>query len=188
MLKPPWPFRLRRMRLSDVDSVMAIEHTAFPVPWRASAYQYEITGNRLATYLVVTVNLGDRPAMVIGYTGYWLLADEVHISTLAVNQEWRGRGLGQLLLLAIMRQAYAEPVRLVTLEVRRSNTAAQALYQKYRFQLVGERLRYYQGQEDALIMTIEPLDESYRTFLKQTQSTLFQRLETQAQPIIQPDN
>jgi ribosomal-protein-alanine N-acetyltransferase len=188
MLKPPWPYRLRRMRLSDVDSVMAIEHTAFPVPWRASAYQYEITGNRLATYLVLTVNLGDSPAKLIGYAGFWLLADEVHISTLAVNQEWQHRGLGQLLLLAIMRQAYAEPVRLVTLEVRRSNTAAQALYQKYRFQLVGERPRYYQRQEDALIMTVEPLDETYRAFLRQTQSTLFRCLEAHAHPIIQPDN
>ena len=70
-----------------------------------------------------------------------------------------------------------EPAKLVTLEVRRGNIAAQQLYRKFRFEIVGERKRYYQGKEDALLMTVTPLDRAYRLFLKQMQNALFGRLE-----------
>jgi ribosomal-protein-alanine N-acetyltransferase len=176
MLKPPAPYFLRTMRLSDIDSVMAIEREAFPTPWRASAYEYEITRNRMATYQVLTAQLGDRPARVIGYSGHWLLVGEAHVSTIAVGPAWRGRGLGELLLLNLLRLACRQAAQLATLEVRRSNLVAQALYKKYRFDLVGERRRYYQGKEDALLMTVSPLDEGYRAFLRSRQEALFQRL------------
>lgn len=165
------------MRLSDIDSVMAIETEAFPTPWKASAYRYEITENRLARYQVLTVKRGDRPEKIIGYAGYWLLADEVHISTIAVSPSWRQRGLGQLLLLNLLMMATREPAHLVTLEVRKGNVTAQQLYQKFRFEFVGERKRYYQGKEDALLMTVAPLDTAYRIFLKRMRDSLFDRLE-----------
>jgi len=164
------------MRLSDLTSVMTIEQSAFPAPWRASAYEYELTSNRLASYQVLTVREGDRPAQVIGYAGYWLLVDEAHVSTIAVSGAWRGRGLGELLLLSLLNQAFADEAILATLEVRKSNTVAQALYRKYRFVLVGERRRYYQGKEDALLMTVEPLDRTYREYLRNRQRMLFERL------------
>lgn len=177
MLKPPAPYHLRSMRLSDIESVMVIERDAFPTPWRASAYEYEITRNRVASYQVLTAQLGDRPARVIGYSGHWLLVGEVHVSTIAVSPIWRGHGLGELLLLNLLRLAYRQAAQLATLEVRRSNQVAQALYQKYRFEFVGERRRYYQGKEDALLMTVSPLDAEYRSFLRSKQESLFNRLE-----------
>ena len=64
-----------------------------------------------------------------------------------------------------------------TLEVRRSNTVAQSLYSKFRFEVVGERRRYYERREDALIMTAGPLDAAYRVFLKEKQTALFERLQ-----------
>ena len=177
MLKPPAPYHLRSMRLSDIDSVMVIERDAFPTPWRPSAYEYEITRNRVATYQVLTAQLGDRPAKIIGYSGHWLLAGEAHVSTIAVSPAWRGRGLGELLLLNLLRLACRQSAQLATLEVRRSNQVAQALYQKYRFEIIGERRRYYQGREDALLMTVTPLDADYRSFLRAKQESLFHRLE-----------
>ena len=108
MLKPPKPFRLRAMRLSDIISVMAIEKDSFPTPWKASAYEYEITRNRLATYNVITVRSGDKPEAVIGYSGYWLMSGEAHISTLAISPDWRGLGLGELLFLNILMMACSD--------------------------------------------------------------------------------
>jgi len=176
MLKPPKPFQLRAMRLADITAVMEIEHAVFPTPWKASAYEYEITGNRLARYQVVTQQQGDRPSQLIGYAGFWLISGEAHVSTIAIDLEWRGRGLGELLFLSILDLACANGAYLVTLEVRRSNLTAQSLYRKYRFQVVGERPRYYEKTEDAILMTIEPLDDDFRVFLRGQRRNLFERL------------
>lgn len=164
------------MRLADLNRVKVIEEQVFPVPWPISAYEYEITQNRLADYLVLTVQQGDQPERVIGYTGYWLLVDEAHISTIAVDPDWQGRGLGELLLQAILNRALEANARIATLEVRRSNIIAQALYTKYDFEIVGERRRYYQGKEDALIMTVERFGNSYQKFLRDHERELFVRL------------
>lgn len=164
------------MRLLDIKTVMAIEKAVFPTPWKASAYEYEITRNRLANYQALTILQGDRPAQLIGYAGYWILADEAHVSTIAVDPEWQGRGLGELLLLNMLERAFSQRARIATLEVRRTNSAAQGLYEKYGFNLVGERKRYYQGKEDALIMTTGSLDPEYRTFLGRLRQKLITRL------------
>jgi ribosomal-protein-alanine N-acetyltransferase len=167
------------MRLADVPAVMKIEKQAFPKPGRASAYEYEITRNQLASYQALSCQLGDKRSELIGYAGHWFMAEEIHISTIAVHPKWRGRKLGELLFLNSLLLAfeYKRPsATLVTLEVRRSNIVAQNLYRKYRFEIVGERKRYYQGNEDALIMTIEPLDQNYRDFLKQQWAALHKTL------------
>jgi len=175
MLKSPRPYRLRRMRLSDISSVMAIELAAFPVPWDESAYHYEVAENPLASYQVLTVRLGDQPAKIIGYAGFWMLADEAHVSTIAVDSDWRGRGLGALLLLSMLVEAYNLEATLATLEVRKTNVVAQALYLEFDFKIVGGRRRYYQGREDAIIMSTEPFDKSYRSYLHRKEKALNQR-------------
>jgi ribosomal-protein-alanine N-acetyltransferase len=164
------------MQLSDIPTVMDIERVAFPVPWKASAYEYEIVSNRVASYQVLTAQIGDKPALIIGYGGYWRLADEAHISTIAIQPEWRGRGLGEMLLINMLLLSNRDLARIATLEVRRSNIVAQSLYKKYKFELVGERRRYYQKQEDALIMTVTSLDKQYLSFLRLKQIALFQKI------------
>lgn len=176
MLKPPKPYRLRSMRLSDIPRVMAVEAMVFPVPWKASAYEYEISQNRLARYEVLTVQVRDQPEQVIGYAGLWKLSDEAHISTIAVHPDWQRNGLGELLLLDLLIIAYTLKVSLITLEVRKNNFKAQALYEKYHFDVVGQRPRYYQGKEDALIMTVARLDQQYWQSLKKMRRRLFERL------------
>jgi ribosomal-protein-alanine N-acetyltransferase len=167
------------MRPSDIQAVMAIEQIVFPTPWKASAYEYEVTRNRLANYQVLLASQGDRPRQLIGYAGTWTLADELHVSTIAIGRDWQGKGLGELLLLNMLTIAYEMPVTMATLEVRRGNLVAQALYRKYRFEVVGERRRYYEGREDALIMTVAPLDAAYRVFLRERRGTLFRRLQVE---------
>ena len=79
------------------------------------------------------------PGIILGYGGFWLMHDEAHISTLAVRAESRRRGLGELMLVVLIKEAHRLRAFRVTLEVRVSNAAAQALYAKYGFEQVGRR-------------------------------------------------
>ncbi|HEY6058619.1 MAG TPA: ribosomal protein S18-alanine N-acetyltransferase, partial [Candidatus Limnocylindrales bacterium] len=88
----------------------------------------------------------------------WLMVDEAHITTFAVSPAWRRRRIGERLLLALLDLAVEHRAREATLEVRLSNVPARRLYEKYGFRPVGLRPRYYSDDnEDALIMTTEPL-------------------------------
>lgn len=96
---------------------------------------------------------------VVGYAGLWLMVDEAHITTIAVHPRYRNYGLGELLLLRLIDVAYDIGARWLTLEVRASNTLAQALYAKYCFREMGVRKRYYSDDgEDALVMWTDPID------------------------------
>lgn len=102
---------------------------------------------------------GEQPRdQIAGFVGIWFIADEAHIVSLGVRPNYRRRGVGELLMLAAFREARRYDMREVTLEVRASNTAAQALYRKYGFRDVGLRKRYYiDNGEDAIIMTTPPI-------------------------------
>jgi ribosomal-protein-alanine N-acetyltransferase len=143
------------MRSSDVRQVMSIEKVSFPAPWPASAYRYELNKNDLSNYLVLRIEGNARAdARVVAYGGFWLIVDEGHISTLAVDPAWRGRGLGEWMLVILIETAILRGAGELTLEVRASNQVAQALYRKYGFVQVGLRRGYYHdNHEDALIMT-----------------------------------
>ena len=144
------------MRLDDIDQVILIDRLSFSLPWPASAFRYEL-GNNPSSLLWVAelVEAGGKPT-VVGAIVVWMILDEAHIATLAVHPEHRRRGISQLLLITVLRQAIERGAALATLEVRASNLAAQALYKKFRFDIVGRRPRYYQDNfEDALIMTVD---------------------------------
>jgi len=185
MLTAP-PFFCRAMQLTNVTAVLAIDALSFPTPMKESLLHYELTQNQLAYYQVLIEKLDAEDASspaerIIGFAGYWLMGDEVHISTIAVQPERRGRHLGELLLLNLLLLAYEHPACLATLEVRRSNAAAQQLYTKYWFKVVGERRAYYKDTgEDAVLMTVEPLNGRYHHFLTAQKNTLLARLQTEA--------
>ena len=105
---------------------------------------------------------------IVGFVGVWLTLDEAHIVTIAVRESHRGRGIGELLLIAAIALATLNEREVVTLEVRASNQAAQALYEKYGFKRVGIRQRYYSdNHEDAVIMTTEPIhSDSYQVLFQ----------------------
>ncbi len=148
------PYRIELMRTADIAQVMHIEQASFPAPWPATAYRYDLTKNDLATYLVLRLLRPRRASLLLGYGGFWLMVDEAHISTIAVHPQWRRRGLGSMLLLALAEVALLRGAERLTLEVRESNTPAQNLYRQYAFAVVGRRYRYYHdNNEDALIMT-----------------------------------
>jgi [ribosomal protein S18]-alanine N-acetyltransferase len=141
------------MTLADLRAVHAIERASFAVPWPDDAYRNELLTNRLASYVVARA--GD---VVVGFGGLWVMVDEAHVTTFAVEPGWRRRGVGERLLLGLLDIGVARGAREATLEVRLSNMPARRLYEKYGFRPVGIRPRYYSDNgEDALIMTTEPL-------------------------------
>ena len=106
---------------------------------------------------------------IFGFAGFWIMADEAHITSIAVREKYRRRGIGELLLGSLIDLAAELKASMVTLEVRVSNYGAQQLYSKYGFVQVGIRRGYYTDNgEDALLMTLEGITSpSVRANLKQ---------------------
>ncbi len=99
------------------------------------------------------------PNQLSAFLGLWFMLEECHVVTVAVRQARRRQGLGELLVITSVEMALKKAQDVLTLECRVSNTAAQALYEKYRFKTVGVRKRYYtDNNEDALIMTTPRID------------------------------
>ena len=95
---------------------------------------------------------------VVGLVGLWVMADEAHITTIGVREAYRRLGLGESLLISAIELALIRNAHVVTLEVRISNTPAQALYEKYGFRKLGIRQGYYtDNREDALIMSTDTI-------------------------------
>lgn len=98
---------------------------------------------------------------IIGFAGFWLMAQEAHITSIAVREKYQRQGVGELLFLSLIELARQRKATAATLEVRASNTVAQALYAKYGFIRAGVRRGYYtDNAEDAILMTLHNLDSA----------------------------
>lgn len=115
---------------------------------------------------------------IVGYAGLWLMTDEAHITTIAVDPDFQGNGLGELLLVALIDCAKVIGARWLTLEVRVTNDVAQRLYEKYTFKEMGVRRRYYSDNgEDALVMWTDPVDsDAFQEMLQRNRDALTRRL------------
>jgi ribosomal-protein-alanine N-acetyltransferase len=115
---------------------------------------------------------------IVGYAGIWVMTDEAHVTTIASAPAMRGRGVGELLLVALIRRSIEVGARWMTLEVRASNSVAQSLYRKYTFKEMGVRRRYYSDNgEDALVMWTDALDsDSFLAALEENEHKLAERL------------
>lgn len=131
-----------------LDGVLTVEQNAFAKPWSREQFLGELASDATRYYVAFAGN------QVVGYAGCWLIVDEVHITNIAVHSSFCRQGIGGRLLSHLEAQTAAEGADYYTLEVRRGNLAAQALYQSHGFAVAGERKRYY-GDEDALIMIKE---------------------------------
>jgi ribosomal-protein-alanine N-acetyltransferase len=136
------------MRAVDLDEVLAIEQASFTLPWSRGAFLYEMQQNRAARCWVMREDGG-----VVGYVCLWEIADELHITNIAVHPAQRRRGLGRSLLGGVIHDGRERGLRVVVLEVRPSNREALPLYESFGFRVVGRRRGYYYDTgEDALVM------------------------------------
>jgi ribosomal-protein-alanine N-acetyltransferase len=140
---------------ADLDGVLDIEAASFNNPTTRAWYEAELA--RPDVCQVFVIRTPERP--VAGFVAFWKVLDEMHINNLAVHPDLRGRGLGRRLLAGTLAAARAMGVRRATLEVRRSNDAAQRLYAAAGFRVVGVRAGYYsEPVEDALVLSTAVVD------------------------------
>lgn len=153
--------RLRKMAIEDVARVHKIDTLSFSMPWPERSYRFEVVENVNSSCWVAEALPPDGPAEVVGMIVNWIILDEVHIATLAVHPDYRRYGIARKLLVHGLLEGVQRGGRLAYLEVRAGNLAAQALYQRFGFVVAGVRPRYYKdNSEDALLMTLDPLDPS----------------------------
>ncbi len=175
-------FVVETMAIEHIVEVRELERRCFPTPWPKESFYYELERNRMARYIVLRRVAEDEAApaeaveppgllqrifggrnrvhsnSVVGFAGLWMMVDEAHITTLAVSPDHQGKGLGELLLVAITEISVAHGAKMMTLEVRPSNTIAQKLYEKHGFSGHGIRPHYYSDDgEDAVVMWSEEL-------------------------------
>jgi [ribosomal protein S18]-alanine N-acetyltransferase len=133
----------------DLDGVFEVEHASFTNPWTREMLQAEWDHRDVARIYVL--RLPEIP--VAGYCSLWRVFDELHINNIAIRPEHRGRGLGLALMRFVLADGARQGACRATLEVRRSNTVAQRLYERLGFVLAGTRRDYYiVPVEDALIL------------------------------------
>lgn len=150
--------RFREMKEEDLREVLRIERLSFPTPWSYSLFKQEMLNILSGTMVAEAENENGQPSTV-GYTCFWNIGDEIHITNIAIDPPYRRKGIGERMLRQIMEMGREEGMRLMTLEVRASNTPAQRMYRKLGFIPVGTRKGYYADNgEDAIIMTLEALN------------------------------
>ena len=150
------------MTASDIAAVLRIEKASFSTVWPSDAFYNELSTNRVAHYFV-----GRMAGRIVAYGGIWVILEDSHVTTLAVDPAYRGRRLGEVMLLRLIDEAIERGAAWMTLEVRESNTVAQRLYRKYGFTTVTMRRGYYSDDnESALVMWAGSLkSELYRNRL-----------------------
>lgn len=142
--------RIDVMTEDDLGAVLAIERQSFDDPWPAEVFRAELR-HSWSHCLVLR-----EAEVIVGYVVFWSVADEVHLLNVAVDPTLRHQHLGRRLIDSLSTYAAEHEARFVTLEVRRSNTAAIALYESAGYRSVGVRPRYYaNNDEDAVVMLLD---------------------------------
>jgi [ribosomal protein S18]-alanine N-acetyltransferase len=140
------------MRSSDLDLVESIADECFPVPWSRAEFEKEL----LREYAVARVLRPATGRPLVAFTNFWCVGGEVQLMNIATTHKARGHGYAVALMEDMIRTAEDKRAQLITLEVRRSNDPARALYRRFGFTEEGIRPRYYSDNaEDAVVMHLK---------------------------------
>lgn len=143
--------RIEPMRRRHIPAVLRIEGRVYPRPWSAGLFLSELAQKTSRSYFIARSR-----GRLVGYCGVMLLGDEGHVTNIAVDPDHHRNKIGTRLMLTLIEEARRRGARSMTLEVRRANTGAQAMYRRFGFQTVGVRRGYYvETGEDAYIMWAE---------------------------------
>ena len=138
----------------ELPLLYEIETASYSNPWPFDAFRREL--KLPFSRILAARNSGGEGPPLLGYCVLWVIRDEAHVLNLAVHPESRRQGVASTVLRAAIGAALKLGARILYLEVRRSNDAAQKLYEGFGFRQVGVRPRYYEdNREDALVMLLE---------------------------------
>ena len=141
--------RLRQPSAEDREALIALDTASFAHPWTCETFD-----RMLETPVSQVFVARDPAARIVAFCACWVIADDVHVNTLAVEAGVRRQGIASTLLAGLLRLTGAARA---TLEVRRSNVAALALYEKLGFRVTAVRPHYYEDpEEDGLILWLNP--------------------------------
>ncbi len=150
----PLTVQLMPMRRKHVRSVMRIEQQVYSHPWTTSLFVSELSLRTNRAYTIARVG-----SLIVGYSGLMFIGDDAHVSTIAVDPLWQRHRIASRLMVHNVRLALQNNARHLTLEVRASNEAAQAMYRKFGFENAGVRKNYYvEVNEDAVVMWANDID------------------------------
>lgn len=139
--------QIEPMSLQTVDAVAQIEAECFSKPWSHDAFVAELSNPAAVTFVA------DADSEIAGFINLGVVLDEATVNNIAVKQTYRRRGIGRALMTAAIDYCQNNRLNVLMLEVRQSNRAAIALYERFGFQAVGIRKRFYdQPEEDAVLM------------------------------------
>jgi len=157
--QPRLEINIRRMSSTDLERIRALDHISFSLPWPDSSFKFEVEENEVSRCWVAETPLAEGSMYIVAMIVAWLIVDEVHIATLAVDPAFRRQGIAQRLLAFTLIDAVRSGAACSFLEVRAGNLAARRLYSLFGYEEVGIRKRYYQDNgEDAVMMNLEKLD------------------------------
>jgi ribosomal-protein-alanine N-acetyltransferase len=147
--------QIRRMMIEDLDQVVHVENRSFTAPWSRESFKKEIEKNSLAHYFVIC-----DADTVIGYMGVWQVFSEGHITNVAIDPDFRGKGYSKRLIAYVIDAMNPLGVESFTLEVREANIIAIKVYESFGFKVLGKRKGYYSDTgEDALLMWLNRVEE-----------------------------
>ena len=150
---------IRPMTVDDIKEVFAIDVLSFSLPWSERSYRYDLLENQAAHMWVGETQNTTGASKLVAMIVIWSVVDEGHIGTLAVHPDHRQQGIARRLLSTALLDIQKAGASKIYLEVRKSNLAAQSLYEKFGFIVAGVRRRYYKDNgEDAYLMTLEDLE------------------------------
>lgn len=139
--------KISAMTLSDLDSISSILTCEFDDFWNYNLFKSELE-NQNSKYIVAKAN-----NQIIGFAGVWFSVDDIHITNIVVKKSYRNQKIGSLMLSNLIELCRNQTQKFITLEVNSNNIPAKKLYQKFGFENVGIRKKYYNNTEDAIIMT-----------------------------------
>ena len=144
------------MRRRDIGHILPIENVSYPKPWTTGVFESEVELSRRGErhYLVAR-----REGHLVGYAGLMFVVGDAHVTNIATAPRHHRTGVATRLLAELAWEAIARECQALTLEVRSSNTGAQALYRSFGFAPVGVRQKYYENVDDAIVMWCHDIAE-----------------------------
>lgn len=143
------------MRRRHLRKVLEIEEQLYPRPWTNHTFVSELSQMRAGNRYYLVAYVGDT---MVGYGGLMFSVDDAHVTNIAVDPAWQGRGVATEIMLDLVLLAHDRGCVAMTLEVRHTNVVAQNLYRRFGFVPAGVRKRYYENTDDAIVMWAHGVD------------------------------